>query len=377
VALWADNATRGPAARALAPAAAAAPRMAGVSHRAREPADGAAGPPVPASSTGLPERHSREVGEAEAGERLDRHLARWLGLSRARVRRLLERGGVRLAGRPVGLPAKGVALAPGERLEVDPEALAAEEHPAPRPDLPLAVLAEGDGWIAVDKPAGRPVHPLRPDETDTVLNAVLGRYPSLRGVGEGGLRSGVVHRLDVGTSGALAVATRQEAWERLREAFRGQRVDKRYRALVRGRVEAPFACRVGLVVAQHRPARVRVVEAEAAARDPAVRLGLLEGHPLESLGEATEVEIRLRTGFLHQIRATLAARGHPVLDDPLYAGDAAPGGASGREAAGRPMLHAAQLALEGVTADSPLPSDYRARREALRRAAREAGGPCC
>ncbi|NIR59804.1 MAG: RluA family pseudouridine synthase, partial [Gammaproteobacteria bacterium] len=79
----------------------------------------------------------------------------------------------------------------------------------------LVVLARGAGWVAVDKPAGVPVHPLRADERGSVLAAVAARHPEVQGVGEGGLRSGVVHRLDVGTSGVLLVATAEDAWQRL------------------------------------------------------------------------------------------------------------------------------------------------------------------
>ena len=127
----------------------------------------------------------------------------------------------------------------------------------------LSILAHGPGWLAVDKPAGMPVRPHAEDERGTVLNAIAALEPAVHGVGEGGLRSGVVHRLDVETSGVLLVATREDAWRRLRRAFAERRVEKVYFALVWGELasrpgEALEEVEVGLVVARHRPARVRV-----------------------------------------------------------------------------------------------------------------------
>ncbi|MBY0396708.1 MAG: hypothetical protein K2X91_09610, partial [Thermoleophilia bacterium] len=177
------------------------------------------------------------VGSEQGGERLDRFLALRLSISRARVRHLLEVGRVVHAGRPLGLTDKSRLIAPGDELRILGSLRADEERPEPRPDLPLRIAAEGRGWLVVDKPPGCGVHPLDPDQRDTVLNAVVARHPEILGVGEGGLRSGVVHRLDVDTTGALLFAWDDEVWRRLRGAFADHRVEKRYVALVDGRLE--------------------------------------------------------------------------------------------------------------------------------------------
>jgi 23S rRNA pseudouridine1911/1915/1917 synthase len=318
--------------------------------------------------------------EADAGVRLDRFLASRIGLSRSDARRLLADGLVALDGRIRGYSDKGLSLpATGivRVLDARSRGELSVKDASGGPDEPGASvlaepvrLAEGPGWLAVDKPAGWPVHPLREDETGTVLNAVAAMHPEIRGVGdEGGLRSGVVHRLDTDTSGALLFATTDASWTRLRDAFREHRVEKVYRALVVGRPPAHLAPESGewgpetevmLAVARHRPARVRVVDEDWRRRRP--------GHParqrlrvVEPLLGASLIEVQIATGFLHQIRVTLAYQGHPVLGDGLYGDERALALGAGRQ-----MLHAARVRFEEIVAESPDPEDFRALLDTLR-----------
>jgi len=300
------------------------------------------------------------VGPDAGGRRLDLFLAESLALSRTQVRRLLERGAVRVDGRAAGPAEKGARLAAGCAVEVAPFLRPEHERVRPEPGAPLAVLARGPGWLALDKPAGVAVHPYRPDETGTLLGALAARHPELHGVGEGGLRSGVVHRLDVDTSGALLFATEEDCWRRLRAAFRERRVAKVYRALVRGRPGAG-SLELALVTARHRPARVRVLEGEEARRARGARLARQSWCTLETFAEAALVEVRPETGFLHQIRASLAHLGAPVLGDRVY-------GPPGGDASGAPrqMLHAARVAFQEIRAESPDPADFAALLSRLR-----------
>ncbi len=288
----------------------------------------------------------------EAGRRLDLFLAERLKLSRAQARRLLARGAVRVDGGRAAERRKGVGLAAGAEVEVEPFRRPQEARAPEEADAPLAILADGPGWLAVDKPAGVPVHPLREDEAGTVLGAVLARHPEIHGVGEGGLRSGVVHRLDVDTSGVLLLATAEDTWRRLRQVFAEHRVEKVYRALVAGRMADAGSISLGLAVARHRPARVRVVPESERARARGVRDIEMSWRPLETRGDVTLVEVRPVTGFLHQIRAVMAHLGHPLLGDRTYA---TPGVAA---AAPRHMLHAAWIRFEEVEAASAEPADF-------------------
>jgi 23S rRNA pseudouridine1911/1915/1917 synthase len=311
--------------------------------------DPPAPPPSRSDAAGL-----RCFAVAEPG-RLDVCLAAQLEVSRAEVRRLLAGGGVSLDGRLVSERDKGARLEAGAQLAVAAFTPPARRRPRPEPAADLAILAEGPGWLAVDKPAGRPVHPFAEDESGTLLNAVLARRPEIFGVGEGGLRSGVVHRLDVDTSGVLLFATEARAWRRLRRAFATAAVHKRYRAIVLGELAGEGSLELDLVVARHRPARVRVARPGEQRQARRVQLSWCV---IEKLAGASLVEVQPRTGFLHQIRACLAHLGHPVAGDRTYAAQDPTG-------APRQMLHATEVRWKTIQAASPDPADFAALRSQL------------
>jgi len=277
---------------------------------------------------------SFSVADSDVGARLDHVVARVLGVSRGFARKLLADERVLLGGRPA---AKGTALRAGERIEVLDFARP-EDPPEPSPSLPLAVVAQSAGLVAIDKPAGQATHPLEHAERDTALQALLARFPEVAGVGEGGLRSGVVHRLDPGTSGVLVFALEETAWQRARAAFREKRVRKRYVARVHGEFAGEREVELAL---ESRGARVRVVS--RGGRLARSRIRALSTGPASST-----VEIEMRTGVRHQIRATLAHLGFPIVGDVLYGSP---------RALARHLLHAESLAWEDFSARAPLPAE--------------------
>jgi 23S rRNA pseudouridine1911/1915/1917 synthase len=290
------------------------------------------------------------ITDADAGERLDKLIAARRSRSRAEVRALLEAGAVFVNDRRIAPRGGGQQLGAGDVVEVvEPDDALLDEAPPP-----LRVLAEGGDWVAVDKPAGLPVHPLRADERGTLLHAVAAAYPAVRGVNaEGPLRCGVVHRLDVPTSGVVLFALTKPRYAALRDAFTAHRVDKRYRAVVACHVW-PQSDHVDLplAVVRHRPAHVAVVasghaEARATSLDyTVIEADAIDGRPV------SRVDVTLHTGFLHQVRVTLAHRGHPVLGDHDY------GDAWAADATPRLMLHAWRIAVDDIAAESPLPVGF-------------------
>jgi len=320
--------------------------------------------PVSRPQNGPPPRRI-QLEPAHSAQRLDRFLVAELSLSRGQVRRLLERGAIRLDGRPLGLRDKGRSLPAKGSLEVEAFRSAADERVPPARGPSPPILAQGEGWLAVDKPAGLPVHPLRADESETVIGHLVERWPNLQGLGEGGLRSGVVHRLDVETSGVQLVGLSASGWRRLRDGFSRHVVAKTYRALLAGRLDTAhmgagaLEMKVPLIVAQHRPARVRTARPSEIEKGGArwVRQSVVTQALFEN---ATLVEVRPETGFLHQIRATLAELGHPLLGDRRYAD------AETAARAPRHMLHAARIQFEEIDVRSQDAADFAAVLDRLR-----------
>ena len=295
-------------------------------------------------------RRSLEVPADAAGMRVDVWLAGALELPRARVKELLERGAVRIGGRP---PRKGDRTVAGARVEVT---LTDEDpRPVPQPELPLSVIHLDPQLVAVDKPAGMPSHPLQPGERGTAVNALVARHPECAEASADPREGGLVHRLDTLTSGVLLAARTAEAWRALREAFSGRQVDKRYLAVVTGPVADEGEIDLPL---RHRGDHVEP------AMSGGGREALTDFRVMSRAGDASLLEVRIHTGVLHQIRAHLAAIGAPVLGDTDYGGRPLPG-------LDRFFLHAARLGFSHPATGSrleitaPLPDELRRVLEAL------------
>lgn len=256
--------------------------------------------------------------EGEAGLRLDAWLAgRFPNVPRAAVRRLLEAGGVTCAGRPC---AKGDRVRVGAAYGLAREPRVAEV--APNPDLPLEVIAEDDAVLALRKPAGMDCQPNAPEETDTLANALLARFPDVAGVGDGPLTCGILHRIDRDTSGLVLAARTQAVYAALRAQFAAHTVAKRYVALVAGTVRT--AGRLEHLLAHNPRCPGRMVDAAVWRDAKRPMRAVTEYTPLRTLRvggcPCTLLSVDIRTGVTHQIRAQLSFAGMPIVGDRRYGG---------------------------------------------------------
>jgi len=277
-----------------------------------------------------------------AGVRLDRALSEVLGVSRSRVQEMLRRGLVELDGRPAE---KDYRLVGGEEVSVLP--LPDEEESPLRPaPIPLRIIYQDGDIVVISKQAGLVVHPAAGHRDDTLVNALLQALPDL-GEGLGGLRPGIVHRLDRDTSGLMVVARNEASLTRLQEAVRRREVRRLYLALVHGAFPAE-AGTIEAPVGRDRRDRKRMAVNENGK--PAVTHYRVQ----ERLGGYTLLEVELETGRTHQIRVHLAFIGHPVAGDSVYGR-----GARDRRDLGlqRQFLHAHRLSLPHPADGRPL--DFR------------------
>jgi 23S rRNA pseudouridine1911/1915/1917 synthase len=286
------------------------------------------------------------VPNALEGDRVDRAVAFLTGWPRNAVQQLLDDGSVLVDGKRV---AKSHRLRAGALIEL--LAAPVDERP-PTADAAVAVDVRSvdDDVIVVAKPADLVVHPGAGNADGTLVNGLLARFPEIADVGDP-MRPGIVHRLDRDTSGLLVVARSPRAYESLVAQLAERSVDRRYVALVWGRLSSSRGL-IDAPIGRSSSRRTRM-----AVRD--------EGKPARTEYEVREVfdepvcsllDCKLETGRTHQIRVHLAAIGHPVVGDATY------GGARDQLKIDRPFLHATSLAFdhpatgERVEFDDPLPA---------------------
>jgi 23S rRNA pseudouridine1911/1915/1917 synthase len=295
--------------------------------------------------------------EAPAGAapaRIDRFLAEALGLPRSRLQRWLEAGLVMVDGVAVNKPS--VPVLPGQRLVVTPPAAAAQRI---EPEAgPLEILYEDDDLVAIDKPAGLAVHPGAGRASGTLAHFLLHRYPEIAGVGGDG-RPGIVHRLDMDTTGVMLVARSDFAYGALQRLFAERGLDKTYLALVHGEPKES-AGRIDLPIGRHEGERQKMAIRES-GRPAATRWQKVAGRRHFSL-----LRLELETGRTHQIRVHAKAIGHPLLGDPVYGENrrgAPPKVQRAIDTFPRPALHARRLAFDHprsgqrLVLEAPVPAD--------------------
>lgn len=287
--------------------------------------------------------------------RLDSVVSLVLGVPRAEVQRAIVDGRVLVDGirRP-----KSHRLSGGERVQADvPTGLDAPE--AEPGHEPIRVLFDDPHLMVVSKPAGVVTHPTTTHRTGTLVNRLMALGTPLSTIG-GQERPGIVHRLDLGTSGVMLVAKDDPTHAALAAMFRRHDVDRRYLALVRGAAAHDDF----LIDAPLERSGARIAARASTGKQASTLVKVLERFDGSML-----VEARPRTGRTHQIRVHLSAAGHPILGDRTYGGG---GDLATRFGLTRPFLHSWRVAFdhpitgERIEVEDPLPFRLR---EALRLAA--------
>ncbi|MEO7194111.1 MAG: RluA family pseudouridine synthase [Pseudonocardiaceae bacterium] len=309
----------------------------------------------------MSERRTLPVPEGLEGMRVDAGLARLLGLSRTVVAGLTEAGAVLVDGSPVG---KSDRLAAGSWLEVTLPDPPRPVVVTPEPVTGLRVLHDDADLVVVDKPVGVAAHPSPGWTGPTVLGglAAAGIQLATSGPAE---RQGVVHRLDVGTSGLMAVAKSERGYTALKRAFRDRTVAKYYRALVQGHPD-PTRGTIDAPIDRH-PKHDWRFAVVAGGKPSVTHYAVIEAFPAASLCDVT-----LETGRTHQIRVHFAALRHPCCGDLTYGADPT---LAQRLGLGRQWLHAARLGFPHPADDrwveftSPDPEDLRHALDCLIRSA--------
>jgi len=257
----------------------------------------------------VPETRHIAVPEGLNGERLDVALSRLFGFSRAFAQEIIELDGVLVAGK-IGMKSQRVHS--GDQLDVTFEP---KKAPSIEPILveSMAILYDDDDVVVVDKPPGLAAHPAPSWDGPTVLGALAGAGYRISTSGPPE-RQGIVHRLDVGTSGLMAVAKSEVAYSVLKRAFKAREVEKIYHALVQGHPD-PSRGTIDAPIGRH-PSSSWKFAVVAGGRD-----SITHYETLEAFSGASLMSVSLETGRTHQIRVHMAASKHPIVGDTLYGAD--------------------------------------------------------
>ena len=294
-------------------------------------------------------------------ERLDKFLAsRETDLSRAQIAGLVAGGLVKVDG---AIVKSSYRLRGGETVEM--EMLPPPPSGVSPQEIPLSVIYEDEDILVIDKPAGMVVHPAPGHRRDTVANALVARLPDIEEVGDE-QRPGIVHRLDMDTSGLMVAAKNRRAHRHVSGQIKDRSVLKGYTALTKGNIDPPegvIKARIGRDNRNRK--RMAVVELGREAET--------SYRAVESATGYTLLEVIPKTGRTHQIRVHLSALGYPIVGDALY------GGKDPRLE--RQFLHAHLLGIrlpgtgEYIEFTSPLPADLKAFLSQLNMNGAEAGQP--
>jgi 23S rRNA pseudouridine1911/1915/1917 synthase len=282
----------------------------------------------------------------KAGERLDKLiLAHVEGFSRTQVQGWIKTGQVLVDDKPIK---SGIKLKGGEHVRV---LLPREEETVIEPeDIPLTVVYEDDELAVLDKAAGLVTHPGVGNESGTLVNAIIARWPEIVSMDDPEERMGIVHRLDKDTSGLMIIAKTGPALRHLMAQFQERTIEKTYLALLErtpktytGRIEAP--------IARDPKQRKRM----GVSRDGKPAITEFEVLDTDFPSGQAFVRLNLLTGRTHQIRVHMAFIGCPVVGDRVY------GFRKQRVRLKRTFLHAAKLCFdhpisgERLCFESPIP----------------------
>ncbi|MCY0935782.1 RluA family pseudouridine synthase [Streptomyces sp. H34-S4] len=280
----------------------------------------------------IPEIRTLPVPDGLEGERVDAAIARMFGFSRTKAADLAAAGKVSVDGSVVG---KSERVHGGAWLEVEmpdpPRKVEVVAEPVPG----MEIVHEDDDILVIMKPVGVAAHPSPGWTGTTVIGglAAAGYRISTSGAAE---RQGIVHRLDVGTSGLMAVAKSERAYTSLKNQFRERIVDKRYHALVQGHPD-PMSGTIDAPIGRHPNADYKWAVTQE-GKPSVTHYDLIEAFRAASL-----LDIKLETGRTHQIRVHMAAHRHPCVGDLTYGADPT---VAKRLGLTRQWLHAVRLGFE-------------------------------
>lgn len=251
--------------------------------------------------------------------RLDKFLTETLvNTTRSQIKKMIESNQVFVNHKPAKVHQ---FLKTGDVIEIKEQIIEKKEEENPLPitkSLPPKIIFENKDFIIIEKPAGLLVHATEKNETNTLVDWLLKKYPEIEKVGEQKYRAGIIHRLDKDVSGVMVIAKNNIAFNYLKDQFHDRKVKKEYLTLVygqptepEGEIDLPIGRgKEGQFVAHPRTGKEKLLESD--------RFAKTKYKVLEKIKDYSFLSVQILTGRTHQIRAHLFAIGHPIIGDQIY-----------------------------------------------------------
>ncbi len=258
-----------------------------------------------------------QITEEHRGKRLDKFLVEKMGfLTRGEIIRMIKSGIVEINAKK----AKPSYVLHGDEYVFIGEYRDKSQDVLPNRNLAIEVVEGLEDFIIINKQRGIQVHPSHRERKNTLVNALLARFPEIKDVGEDEERPGIVHRLDKDTTGLLIVARKQESFEALKTLFGQKKIQKTYYTLVfglfeekKGVIDAPIAR-----ATSYTKQKIAFGKYKGDARDACTEYEVIKEYKLANGTEISFVKVMPKTGRTHQIRVHMAHKGHPLVGDERY-----------------------------------------------------------
>lgn len=289
-----------------------------------------------------------ETFEATKAERLDKYLTELLpDLSRSHIQKLIKNENITVNGSSVKANYK---LTIGNQIDVhipEPEVLDIQPE-----DIPLDILYEDEDILIVNKPKGMVVHPAPGHASGTLVNAIMFHCKDhLSGI-NGVLRPGIVHRIDMNTTGSLLICKNDKSHHFLAEQLKEHSITRKYHAIVHGNLKEDEGT-INAPIGRHPTDRKKM-----STKAPNGRSAVTHYRVLERFGDYTYIECQLETGRTHQIRVHMSSIGHPILGDNVYGPAKCPFKLEGQTLHAKILGIVHPTTLEYMEFDAPLPEYF-------------------
>jgi 23S rRNA pseudouridine1911/1915/1917 synthase len=264
-----------------------------------------------------------KITQEQSGERIDKFLAGQMpDFSRSQIQKMIRSENIMVNGKAVSVHyflKEGDIITKHKTQNIEQKVNSADDKKLKAKNYKLKIIADTNEYIIINKPAGIAMHGAPHMNEITLIDLILKKYPKIKKVGEDPARPGIMHRIDKEVSGLVAIAKTEDSYNNLKKQFQERTIKKEYTALVFGQIkkdEDRIDFPISRANSGHKMAALpKTIKGEENIKG---RIAITEFKIEKKFINYTLLKVKIKTGRTHQIRAHMAAYGHPIVGDNLY-----------------------------------------------------------